>query len=321
MKFLNWVMRGTLWSTGLLFSFFTLCTSLEEECVLGIVGRPVLLPCFHHEPLGFYNLSIEWRGDDEQLVLRAEWEDDGEVVIWSLNSATIPANAPLTGNYSLELPKVNPKRDKMLYSLFLMSVHNGSAPLCTVCLRTAASFSTPLLQREETANGNKTTFMCHSSGGFPEPMVYWLINDTEQPPEGSVRTRAMSLPDSDLYNITSHLTVNISEDSGVSCSIENERMNETMTSKSSGVEGKTHRVRASEGMWMFSTGLCVAVAVMVGAGLAYQIHLDRISKKRRVLYENTQRGRKRRNHCTEETEVTALGEIEHTNLTSRETCV
>lgn len=42
---------------------------------------------------------------------------------------------------------------------------------------------------------------------------------------------------------------------------------------------------------MFSTGLCVAVAVMVGAGLAYQIHLDRISKKRRVLYENTQRGR------------------------------
>lgn len=26
----QWVMRGTLWSTGLLFSFFTLCTSLGK---------------------------------------------------------------------------------------------------------------------------------------------------------------------------------------------------------------------------------------------------------------------------------------------------
>lgn len=96
----------------------------------------------------------------------------------------------------------------------------------------AARFSPPQLQREEAAQGEETAFFCHSSGGFPEPAVHWLINNTERPPEGSVRTLAASLPDSRLYNITSHLTVNISRDAIVSCTIENQPMNETLTSTS-----------------------------------------------------------------------------------------
>lgn len=309
-------MLVALWTTGLLLSFFTFCTTLDDECILGIVGSPVLLPCYYNEPISFQNLSVEWRKDSE-LVLKAEWEDDGDVVIWSLNSATIPADAPMTGNFSLELPKVNPKDDTMIFSLFFTSADNGSDPLCSMCLRTAASFSYPLLQMEETATGNKTIFMCHSTGGFPEPTVYWLINDTEQPPEDAVRTETTSLPDSSLYNITSLLTVNVSKDDRVSCSIENKRINETLTSKSSRAKDNTFPVRASEGMWMFSTGLCVAVGIMVGAGVAYQIHLDRISKKRKVLYESsrTQRGYKRRHQFID------IEETENTELTSRETCV
>lgn len=303
-------MLVALWTTGLLISFFTFCTSLDDECVLGIVGSSVLLPCYYNEPLSVYNLSVEWRRGSE-LVLKAEWDDDGDVVIWSLNSATIPANAPATGNFSLELPKVNPKDDIMFFSLFFTSADNESAPLCSTCLSTAARFSYPLLQREETTTGNHTTFTCHSTGGFPKPIVYWIINDTKQPPEDAVRTETTALPDSSLYNITSFLTINISKEDSVSCFIENERMNETLTSKSNRAKDNTFRVRASEGMWIFSTGLCVAVGIMVGAGVAYQVHLDRISKKRKVLYESTQRGYKRRYQFME-TEDTEL---------SRETCV
>lgn len=308
-------MLVALWSFGLLFGFFTFCACLDEECILGIVAHPVLLPCYHQNaPLSFHNLSVEWRRGSE-LVLKAEWEDDGDVILWSLNKASISAKAPLTGNFSLELPKVNPKEDKAMYSLFFTSLENGSVPLCSLCLRTAARFSLPVLQRDEPGDGNRTVFLCQSSGGFPEPTVYWLINDTEQPPEGSVWTNLTPLLDSNLYNVTSQLTVNISKEDSVSCFIQNQWMNETLISKSSGTKDDTFRSRASDGMWIFSTGLCVAVGILVAVGVGYQIHLDRLSKKRKVLYESAiaQGGRKKKHQFIEETE--------EETLTPKESCV
>ncbi|XP_070764707.1 ICOS ligand-like [Enoplosus armatus] len=296
-------MPVALWRTGLLLCFLGLCACLEE-CVLGIVGRPVSLPCFYPKLLTYVNFSIEWRREDE-VVLRSVWKEVENVEELSINSATISAEAALTGNFSLELPQVDPTEHNMNYSLFVISGWNHSAALCTVCLRIAASFSSPLLQREEAAQGDEAAFFCHAGGGFPEPAVYWLINDTQEPPEGSVRTLAAWLPDSHLYNITSHLTVNISKDSSVSCTIENLSMNETMTSTSYGFGGSPVVSRASEAMWIFSTGLCVVVGVMVLAGVAYQIHLDRISKKKKREYQqqHPNRGYKRQSPDKEETEA------------------
>lgn len=44
-------------------------------------------------------------------------------------------------------------------------------------------------------------------------------------------------------------------------------------------------------MWIFSTVLCVLVGIMVIAGVAYQIHLDKISKRRKKEYREEKRGR------------------------------
>lgn len=51
--------------------------------------------------------------------------------------------------------------------------------------------------------------------------------------------------------------------------------------------------RASEAMWIFSTGLCAVVGVMVAVGVGYQIHLDRVSKRKKVefQYQQSRRGR------------------------------
>lgn len=95
----------------------------------------------------------------------------------------------------------------------------------------AASFSSPALRREEGAGpGGETAFWCHSSGGFPAPAVYWLLNDTEDPPGGSVWTLAAALPRSLLYNVTSRLTLNVSDDASVSCVVENAALGENLTS-------------------------------------------------------------------------------------------
>lgn len=106
----------------------------SEECILGIVGRPVLLPCLYRELSG--NFSMEWRKDDK-VVLRSARDDEGNMETWSLNHASIPADAARSGNFSLELPAVHPREDGVHYSLFLVSGDNQSSPLCSVCFKVA----------------------------------------------------------------------------------------------------------------------------------------------------------------------------------------
>lgn len=129
-----------------------------------------------------------------------------------------------------------------------------------------------------------------------------------------MRTVAEPLPDSYLYNITSHLSVNISSSTRVSCTIENmsTRERETATSCEYNVapqgqtlptgpahsplgsctDGPSNPVRgkASDAMWIFSTALCAVVGIMVAVGVGYQIHLDRVSKRKKKNFEKHQRG-------------------------------
>lgn len=247
------------------------------------------------------------------MVLRATWRADGDVEEWSVNRATVSAEASLTGNISLELPSVDPEDNKTNYSVFIISAQNQSDALCSLCLRVAASFSRPELQREEAKEGNQTSFFCQSGGGFPEPAVHWLIDNTVQPPEGSVKT-LITQPATKLYNISSNLTVSISKDSSVSCIIDNPTMNETVTSTSYGGDSSPVRSRASEAMWIFSTALSVVVGVMVIVGVWYQIHLDRISKRKKKEFQYQQthsnRGYKRRSPYKEEAEPMNSEKIE-----------
>lgn len=122
-------------------SFFT-----EEDCELGIVGHPVSLPCFYPELSTFKKVSVEWRREGE-VVLRSVWGGDRNVEEWSVNNATISADALLTGNLSLELPTFDLKEDRTVYSLFLSSGENQSSLLCAVCLKTAGQCQT---HRKET---------------------------------------------------------------------------------------------------------------------------------------------------------------------------
>lgn len=106
--------------------FYLCCLTLfftEEECVLGIVGRPVSLSCFYNELSTFNNFSFEWRRGDS-VVFR------------------ISAEAALAGDLSLELPIVDAKEHNVNYSLLIISEGNHSAPLCTVCLRIAGQCQT-----------------------------------------------------------------------------------------------------------------------------------------------------------------------------------
>ncbi|XP_056132172.1 ICOS ligand-like isoform X2 [Lampris incognitus] len=221
---------SALLGLGLLLSFLTYTTGLGDGCVLGVVGQPASLPCFHDAlKTNSADVSVEWR--------------------------------------------------------------------------TAASFSFPLLHREDPVESDETVFICRSSGGFPEPTIHWLIDWTEEPSWDSVRTLTAQLPDSLLYNITSRLTVNVTQGTSVSCIIENPVLNETLTSISYGVQVSQVVRRASEAMWIFSTALCVVVGVMIFAGVVYQIHLDRTHKRKH-------KGKKDSSRYTDETVVMHVEQVE-----------
>lgn len=115
--------------------------SPEEECVLGVLGRPVILPCLYPKLLSFVNFTIEWRRGDE-VVLRSVWELNKKVEELSVNSATISSDAAMTGNFSLELPTVDLQEYKMNYSLFIISEEDHKAALCTACLMLAGQCQT-----------------------------------------------------------------------------------------------------------------------------------------------------------------------------------
>ncbi|XP_061634243.1 T-lymphocyte activation antigen CD80-like isoform X2 [Phyllopteryx taeniolatus] len=284
-------MRGPLWRIGLLLGFiFTFCDTLDEKCVLGIVGRPLRLSCFYPGAVALTDVSAEWRRNEDEVVRGDGDEDDVALGM---------------GNFTLRLPAVDAREDNATYSVIVTSRGNNSVEACTVCLRVTAPFSPPELKWEEAAAEDApSVFQCHSGGGFPEPAVSWLIDEgVREIPEGSVETLVELRPDSLLYYVTSYLTINVTG-ANVSCVVHNTATNQTLTSTTYAVWHGPVVTRATDALWVFSTALCAVVGALVVVGLAYQIHLDRVSKKKKKQHLRNRRHRRR--HDTEETEVVTL---------------
>ncbi|KAG7467193.1 hypothetical protein MATL_G00150780 [Megalops atlanticus] len=238
------------------------------------------------EELASVDISIEWRLGSDVVHRSESGEGNERTQIMSYRNRTqLPEDALQTGDFSLQLSDVT-REDDQSYDCYISRPGlESSTPVCTVCLRVAAHFSSPVLLNEEVREGEETRFTCHSSGGFPEPAVHWFVDQTEQPALDSVHTQSTLIPDSGLYNVTSVLLVNVTQDTTVSCAIENLLLNETLESLSYGVEASPVVGRASQAMWIFSTTLCVLVAVLVASAVVYQIKEDYDRKRNQNLQQ------------------------------------
>uniref|UniRef100_A0A8C1M4T4 Ig-like domain-containing protein n=1 Tax=Cyprinus carpio TaxID=7962 RepID=A0A8C1M4T4_CYPCA len=166
-----------------------------DECIVGVIGERAILPCVYN---GVKNLTL--------LHISSEWKRGMEIIhtaVW------------MEGKVKMQ--NVSHSIRTTVSSLLLGQ--NRSSLVCTVCLTIAANG----------VYGEETRLLCNSLGGFPAPSIYWLVNHTQRPPETSVTTYMNTLPKSELYNITTVLSINISADTAVSCVIENKLLNETLT--------------------------------------------------------------------------------------------
>ncbi|KAJ3599072.1 hypothetical protein NHX12_033035 [Muraenolepis orangiensis] len=208
--------------------------------------------------LASLNLSVEWRRGHRPL-LRAVWLEARLVELWppeASNTTRLSDGALENGDFSLELSAVMPLEVAQTFHMFLgvRGAEAPSSPLCSVCLRTAASFTAPSVRRLDPPEANQTTFLCHSVGGRPQPTVHWLINGTRVLGEDSVTTSTLPMAHSPLYNTTSRLLAQVSHQTNVTCSVENASLNQT-------------------------AGLSLGVAVLVVAVVIYQVLLDKSHKK------------------------------------------
>lgn len=126
---------------------------------------------------------------------------------------------------------VSPSQVKIKYLMQIL-IFNSDLGFKHSTYLSAGHFSHPTLLRENGVDGGKSRLFCNSRGGFPAPSIYWLVNHTQRPPETLVTTFINTLPQSKLYNITSILSINISADTAVTCVIENDLLNETLTATS-----------------------------------------------------------------------------------------
>ncbi|XP_057194394.1 ICOS ligand-like isoform X2 [Triplophysa rosa] len=303
------VMENTYFSALLLAS---LIMSQAEECIVGVIEEHVQLPCIYNgvKNLTSLLLSSEWKRDVE-VIHTTNWTKQQEDTQNVSRSTTVPSSAPNSGDFTMVLRDIR-LSDAQNYSFHLkLQGQENSILVCTVCLTVAGHFSHTTVLRENIVNGEKTQLVCNTRGGFPAPNIYWIINHTQRPPKTTIITYVNTLPQSQLYNITSVLSINISPDTVVAYVIENDVLNETSTttncecpfsfwkhsSLKDGVKSNVVHGRLSKYLWLFSTVLCVVVFLLVAASLCYQRNLDRDIKRRNHF---------RCDSCSEDTELIVM---------------
>nr|XP_015216985.1 PREDICTED: CD276 antigen-like [Lepisosteus oculatus] len=219
------------WQIGVFLVYKTLCMCAGKDCI-AIMGESTVLPCVYRKgsELDLGSIAIEWRSDSvivHSFVYGKDALDkQGETYI---NRTQLFLTALKMGNFSLRLSDISMDDARIYKCIFHQNGLESSVHLDQVCLTPAAHYTEPVVQRDGVTEGGEAQFNCSSGQGFPKPTVHWLING-ECPPVDTVRSTVTQEPDTKLFSVRSLLTVNVTQEIIVSCTIENHRLKENKTS-------------------------------------------------------------------------------------------
>uniref|UniRef100_A0A8C4SWP2 ICOS ligand-like n=1 Tax=Erpetoichthys calabaricus TaxID=27687 RepID=A0A8C4SWP2_ERPCA len=199
--------------------------------IIGKIGELAVLPCVDDgDHLNLRDMRIYWQINyDITVHMYNRGVDDINYQNETYKGRTMLFVDQLEkGNYSLQITNIT-LADSAEYMCIAGKEH---LELSKVTLRPVASFIDPVISVDELWVNNQASrnASCKSHSGYPKPNVYWNVRNgsTVEHPEatGTVITQD---PDTRLYNVTSYITLNDTDES-ISCTVENPLLGENLTS-------------------------------------------------------------------------------------------
>ncbi|XP_051986477.1 uncharacterized protein LOC127646698 [Xyrauchen texanus] len=126
-----------IWFSALLLSVTSLVSLQVDECIEGVIGEDVILPCVYNgvKNVTSLHISSEWRRGME-VIHTSVWTD-GQVEMQNVSHSirtTVSSLAPKTGDFSMEFHDIH-LSDAHNYSFHLkLDGQDSSPPICTICL-------------------------------------------------------------------------------------------------------------------------------------------------------------------------------------------
>ncbi|XP_039595254.1 CD276 antigen homolog [Polypterus senegalus] len=207
-----------------------------DYCLTAIVGETVQIPCSLNTEVSLKteDISLEWRTSEDLIVHSFVKGQD----YWTNQAPQFKGRTQLfrselsRGNLSLRLSSVSLTDDGHYACCYYHRTwENFSSQLSQKCLQIAGRYSVPVVQGPASPvfKDHEVSFTCKSTGGFPEPKVQWSVNKELLQNSRRVST-TLSRDSRGLYSVTSVLTVNVTGDVSVTCTVENNRLREKRTS-------------------------------------------------------------------------------------------
>ncbi|KAG2462328.1 CD276 protein, partial [Polypterus senegalus] len=208
----------------------------ESDCsFIAIIGETVQIPCSLNteESLKTEDISVEWKTSEGLIVHSFVKGQDywaNQAPQFKGRTQLFKSELPL-GNLSLRLSSVSVTDEGVYACNYHRAGESISKQLSQECLQIAGRYSVPVVQGPASPvfKDSEVSFTCKSTGGFPEPKVQWSVNKELLQNSGQVST-TLSKDSRGLYNVTSVLTVNVTGDVSVTCTVENDRLREKRTS-------------------------------------------------------------------------------------------
>ncbi|KAG2462259.1 CD276 protein, partial [Polypterus senegalus] len=179
-------------------------------------------------PVSIKDINFEWRaegdivdafvkGHHELTHQEKQYRNRTELFITELSPR----------NLSLKVSHISPD-DRKVYECWFFIDEDRNGYLDKWLLKVAGHYSEPLIKGPAKIDlrNRDADFTCAATGGYPEPKVHWFINQKMVLPQSNRIKTTIKNISSEEYAVKSVLTINMTDDTSVYCTVENELLKE-----------------------------------------------------------------------------------------------
>lgn len=241
----------------LLFGLFQMSSGIGQvsKSVKGMAS----LPCgYKFSPKELTELRVYWQKDDKAVLSYTS----GKTEVWAPYKNRTVLDIP--SNFSLMIGSLV-LSDRGIYTCVIQRSEGGAYKkrhLDSVMLFVRAHYPVPNITDLGNLSADIKRIMCSTSGGFPEPRLFWLENGKEL---SGINTTISQDPESELYTVSSKLDFNMTYNHSIVCRVVygDSQVSKNFTWEKQPPEAPPDRNYLTEVTPTILTILCLASAIII----------------------------------------------------------